>query len=85
MDREEEVGAAGASMLGAGKLFLIGPRRHGKTSILRVATDQVRREGAAVLRYDAEAFPTLEQLAARLLADSATLLTGTVEKAGKAI
>jgi len=85
VDREEEVGAAVAAMLGAGKLFLIGPRRHGKTSVLRVATDQARREGAAVLRYDAEAFPTLEQLSGRVLTDTATLLTGSVEKAGKAI
>jgi hypothetical protein len=38
-----------------------------------------------VLRYDAEAFPTVEQLAARLLTDTASALTSTVERAGKAI
>jgi len=85
VDREAELAAAVAAMTGAGKLFLIGPRRHGKTSILRVAAERAREAGAAVLRYDAEAFPTLEQLAGRLLTDAATALTGTVERAGKAI
>ena len=85
VDREEELAAALAAMIGAGKLFLIGPRRYGKTSILRAATERARESGAVVLRYDAEAFPTLEQLAARLLADTASGLTGTVERAGKAI
>ena len=85
VDREAELAAAVAAMTGAGKLFLIGPRRHGKTSILRAATDRARGRGAVVLRYDAEAFPTLEQLAGRLLTDTAAALTSTVERAGKAI
>ena len=85
VDREAELAAALAAMTGAGKLFLIGPRRHGKTSILRAATDRARGRGAVVLRYDAEAFPTLEQLAGRLLTDTAAALTSTVERAGKAI
>lgn len=85
VDREEELSVTTAAMLRGGKLFLIGPRRYGKTSILRAATDAAERQGAVVLRYDAEAFPTLDQLAARLLADTATRLTGSVEKAGTAI
>ena len=85
VDREEELAAAVAAMTSAGKLFLIGPRRFGKTSILRAATERARERGAVVLRYDAEAFPTVEQLAARLLADTAAALTSTVERAGKAI
>lgn len=85
VDRDEELSAAVAAMRNAGKLFLIGPRRFGKTSILRAAAERARESGTVVLRYDAEAFPTLEQLAARLLADTAAALTGTVERAGKAI
>src|SRR5918911_2664521 len=68
VDREAELAAAMAAMTGAGKLFLIGPRRYGKTSILRVAADRAREQGTVVLRYDAEAYPTLDLLAARVLA-----------------
>lgn len=85
VDRDEEVTTVAGSMRSAGKLFLIGPRRFGKTSILRAAGDRAAKRGAIVLRYDAEAFPTLEQLATRLLADTATRLTRSVERAGKAI
>jgi DNA-binding transcriptional ArsR family regulator len=85
VDREPDVDAAVEAMLGAGKLFVIGPRRYGKTSILRAASDRARGRGVVVLRYDAEAFPTIELLAARLLADAAAALTGTIEKAGTAI
>ena len=88
VDRAAELKAVMTALRGGGKLFLIGPRRYGKTSILHAATQQVERSprpGAVVLRYDAQAFPTLEQLAARLAADTAARLTGTVEKAGKAM
>jgi hypothetical protein len=85
VDRETELAAAVAAMTGARKLFLIGPRRYGKTSILRAATDRARARKAVVLRYDAEAYPTLEQLAGRLLVDTASALTSTVERAAKAM
>jgi uncharacterized protein len=38
-----------------------------------------------VLRYNAEAFPTLEQLAARIVADTSSELTPTLEKAAHAM
>lgn len=83
VDRQEEVMAVRSTIRRAGKLFLIGPRRYGKTSILRAATDAARQhDGAVVLRYDAQAFPTLEQLATRLVADTARALTPTFDKAG---
>src|SRR2546423_7602380 len=68
-----------------GKLFLVGPRRFGKTSILRAAEHAVLARKAVVLRYDAEAFTSLELLAGRILADTATLLTTSIQKAGVAI
>ncbi|MEJ7713566.1 MAG: hypothetical protein WKF84_27900 [Pyrinomonadaceae bacterium] len=42
------------------KLFLIGPRRYGKTSILRAAAEQSEASGAVVLSYNVEAYPTLD-------------------------
>lgn len=82
VDREEEVATMATALLGASKLFLIGPRRHGKTSVIRAAERRAERAGGVVLRYDAEAFPTLAQLAERLLADTVRRLTPTVERAG---
>jgi hypothetical protein len=85
VDREQEVDAVVEALEAGGKLFLVGPRRYGKTSILRAAADRVIARKGVVLRYDAEAFTTLEQLASRMLADTASSLTPTIEKAGIAI
>ena len=85
VDRDDEVRSVVATVMEASKLFLIGPRRYGKTSILHVASERATRGGALVLRYNAEAFPTLEQLAARIVADTASELTSTMEKAAQAM
>jgi hypothetical protein len=85
VDRDDEVRAVVATVMEAAKLFLIGPRRYGKTSILHVASERSTREGALVLRYNAEAYPTLEQLSARIVADTASQLTSTMEKATQAM
>jgi len=81
VDRAGDVDAVAAAMQRPGKLFLIGPRRFGKTSIIRAAEDRVTAKGGVVLRYDAEAFTSVELLAGRILADTATRLTSTVERA----
>src|ERR1700730_704249 len=85
VDRDDEVRSVVSAVMEAGKLFLIGPRRYGKTSILHVASERATRSGALVFRYNAEAFPTLEQLAARIVADTASQLTPTLEKATHAM
>jgi len=85
VDRESETQEVLTTLLTAQRLFLIGPRRFGKTSILRVAGAKANRSGAHVFRYDAEAFPTLESLAERLLADAIKQLTPSVERAGQAL
>ena len=68
VDRESEVAAVKRALLERGKLFVIGPRRFGKTSIINVAESQAAGEGGVVLRFDAEAFPTPQQLAERVVA-----------------
>ncbi len=85
VDRTEEVDRVARALTDGGRLFLIGPRRFGKTSILRAATERVRAEGAVVLRYNAEAYPTLTTLAERVVSDAAKALTGPVRKAGKRV
>jgi hypothetical protein len=80
VDREEEVAQVIGTIRDGGKLFLIGPRRYGKTSILKAAQEQVEA-GAVVLRLDVEAYPTLEDLIAALVAEAARRLSGSPDKA----
>jgi len=85
VDREEEVNEVISTVRQSGKLFLIGPRRYGKTSILKTAEDRLAGDDAVVLRYNAESFPTLDLLVARIIADTAQFLKGSVERAGQQI
>jgi AAA+ ATPase superfamily predicted ATPase len=85
VDRVDELAEVTSVLLSSSKLFLIGPRRFGKTSILRAAEHKAELKGAVVLRMNAEAFPTLTQLAERLLAEGTRRLTPTMEKASSAL
>ena len=85
VDRTDEVDRVVRALRERERLFLIGPRRFGKTSILRAATERAEAEGAVVLRYNAEAYPSLTALAERIVADAAKRLTGPVKKAGKRV
>jgi hypothetical protein len=64
-----------------GTLFLIGPRRFGKTSILRAAEAKLSEAGRVVLRYDAEAFDDVGSLAAALLAGAVRKYSSALDRA----
>ena len=81
VDREAELALVRRSILNRGRLFFIGPRRYGKTSILHAAEELLGRDGAVVLRYNAEAYESLSLLAQALLTGAARRLGGTVEQA----
>jgi hypothetical protein len=85
IDREQELDQVIRTIENGGKLFLIGPRRYGKTSILAAAEDRLAGSKVAVLRFDAEIYESLGHLAAALLAAAAKQLSPTIEKAGEAI
>lgn len=85
VDRDEEVGLVVRTLEEAGRLFLIGPRRFGKTSILRAAAERAAGQGLVVLRHDAEAYPTLQLLAQDVVAEAARKLTSTADRAGAKI
>ena len=82
VDRRSELEQLIRSMENRAKLFLIGPRRYGKTSLLATAAARAEREGGVVLRYDAERFDGLDALAQVLLTAAGRRLSTTVEKAG---
>jgi energy-coupling factor transporter ATP-binding protein EcfA2 len=79
VDRAEETAQVEATIRNGEKLFLIGPRRFGKTSILRAADEKLTRSGAIVLRLNAEAFPTVEMLVEKIVTAAAVRLKDRVE------
>lgn len=85
VDRLTELALVAEAIERRSKLFLIGPRRYGKTSILRVAAALAEQGGATVMRYDAQAFPAISDLAERIAADTVQRLTTSVERAGRAV
>lgn len=86
VDRHDEVAAVMRTLREGGKLFLVGPRRYGKTSILKTASDRlVHEESAILLRYNAEGFTDTEQLVSRIVADAAAALRAPMERVGKVI
>jgi AAA+ ATPase superfamily predicted ATPase len=84
VDREEELQRLARAVHNGERLFLIGPRRYGKTSLLNVVQRQLEGEGVVVLKYDVEKFASTELLAKALLTGAVRALTGPIEKVGTA-
>ncbi len=80
VDRVEEVATIERVMAQGERLFLIGPRRFGKTSILLAAATRARANGVKVISVNAEEFVTPEALAAELIRQGTELLGGSVER-----
>jgi energy-coupling factor transporter ATP-binding protein EcfA2 len=76
VDRKSEVAAVERTIREGNKLFLVGPRRFGKTSILKTAADRLAQESGIVVRLDAESFPSIDELVARIVSSSAKSLGG---------
>ena len=62
VDRQDEIATCVRTVQNHERLFVIGPRRYGKTSILKAASETLQHGGAIVFRYSAEAYPTFEML-----------------------
>ncbi len=67
VDREQELEEVLDVIAGATRLFLIGPRRFGKTSILTTAANLARERGDIVIQVNAELFASHEALAADII------------------
>jgi uncharacterized protein len=85
VDRDAEIDEVVRTIRHGGKLFMVGPRRYGKTSILKSAEQRLESGSAVVLRYDAESYPSLDLLVNDIVADAAKHLKGSVERAGEQI
>ena len=85
VDRVEEVATIERVLTQNERLFLIGPRRFGKTSILLAAASRARANGTPVISVNAEEFVTAQALASELVKQGSALLSRSLEKGiGKA-
>jgi len=85
VDRTDEVATVVQTIRQGSKLFLIGPRRFGKTSILKTAEDHLSHTDAVVLRFDAESYPALDAFVTSLIAAAAKALKGPVKRVGEQV
>jgi hypothetical protein len=79
VDRDLETQSVERTIRDGGKLFLVGPRRFGKSSILRAASERLADRGAIVLRIDADPLSSLNMLVEQIVALSAARLKGKVQ------
>jgi uncharacterized protein len=85
VDRENEVASVVTALTTGAKLFVVGPRRYGKTTILRAAGEKAHRAGHTVLRYNVEAYPAITLLVRAIVADAAGTLKGGITKSAEQI
>lgn len=85
VNRKNEIRDVTRAILEQGRVFLLGPRRFGKTAILRAASTAAERRGAVVIRLDAEAYPGVDGLVRALVLESARKLKSDATKAGEKI
>jgi uncharacterized protein len=85
VNRKQELRDVRRALVNKGRLFLLGPRRFGKTAILRAAAASAEREGAIVVRLDAESYPGVDGLVRAIVTESARKLKSDVAKTGEKI
>ena len=85
INRKSEIRDVTRAVMEHGRVFLLGPRRFGKTAILRAASAAAERQGAIVIRLDAEAYPGVDGLVRALVLESARKLKSDVTQTGEKI
>ena len=85
VNRKLEIRDVSRALLEHGRLFLLGPRRHGKTAILNAACAVAQRQEAIILSLNAESYTGLDDLVRALIAEAARLLKSDVAKTGEKI
>jgi hypothetical protein len=85
VDRTEEVAQLVRAGIRRERVFFIGPRRYGKTSILRAVERQLTDTGIVVLRHDAEKYESVDVLAQALVTSMARALRDPLDVAQRAL
>ena len=82
INRTEELQTVQQTLTQGGKLFLIAPRRFGKTSILISAATRLRENGYAVIYLNLQTLTSMEQIINDILTQAASF-TSNVKKAAE--
>jgi AAA+ ATPase superfamily predicted ATPase len=85
VNRKQEIRDVTRAITDHGRVFLLGPRRFGKTAILRAAAVAAQRAGAVAIRLDAEAYAGVDGLVRALVTESARLLRSDAARTGEKI
>jgi AAA+ ATPase superfamily predicted ATPase len=85
VNRKQEIRDVTRAIMEHGRVFLLGPRRFGKTAILRASTAAAQRAGAVAIRLDAEAYSGVDGLVKALITESAKLLKSDAVRTGEKI
>jgi hypothetical protein len=73
IDRQKELAQVKQTLTTGGKLFLIAPRRYGKTSLLLTAMAQLREQQRKVIYVNLQGFSSLEAVIKQVLTQTANL------------
>jgi len=79
-DREKELEELTRAMEGLERIFLVSPRRYGKTCVLFNLTERLKGKGLAVAFVDLNAYPDLSGLAAGMSHRLAQALESDLDK-----
>ena len=82
INRTEELQTVQQTLTQGGKLFLIAPRRFGKTSILVSSATRLRENGYSVIYLNLQTLTSMEQLINDILTQAASF-TSNVKKAAE--
>lgn len=83
--READIAQIVAVIRDSGRLFMTGPRRFGKTSILRAAANELAASAAIVVYLDAELFSSLDAMAQEIVAGVARAFKGELSEINREI
>jgi energy-coupling factor transporter ATP-binding protein EcfA2 len=78
--RKDEIACVESVIRNGMRLFLIGPRGFGKTSILRAAQANMSQKGAVVLYVNAESCPDVGGLIGQIVVGAATQMSDETEQ-----
>src|SRR4051812_14951373 len=84
-DREEELRALERDMRNGQNVALIAPRRYGKSSLIRRASQELARAGVLVAEVDLMKTPTKERLASHLAREIHEQLASPAERAKEGV
>jgi len=79
-DREDELAELEQEMLNLSRVFLVSPRRYGKTCLLFNLMERLKKRGVATAYLDLNAHPTLKSFAGTLTAETSRALESNADR-----